>query len=121
MTFGSKLQRCWVVAPGMVLGLVCLAGCAGYAEVKPGTEIVRFDNPAKVQLVDVPADGKYGCYEEGKTEPLEMATLKRGQKLGFEVVSPDEGRGLMSPKLIGIAGEQRFLLPLGEKYAWKRM
>jgi len=121
MTFGSKSQRRWLLTPGVLFGLICLAGCAGHTPVKPGREIVRFDNPAKVKLVDAPADGQYGCYEEGKTDPLETATLKRGQKLGFEVVSPDEGRGLMNPKLIGIAGEQRFLLPLGEKYAWKRM
>jgi len=27
----------------------------------------------------------------------------------------------MTPKLIGIAGKLRFMLPLGERYAWKRM
>jgi hypothetical protein len=120
MLFFSNLKRCRLLTPAMLLGLIWLNGCAN-TKLKPGTEVVRFDDPSKVEVVNAPADGRYGCYQEGKAEPLEVATLGRGEPLGFEVVSPDEGRGLMTPKLIGIAGKQRFMLPLGDRYAWKRM
>jgi hypothetical protein len=97
------------------------AGCANKPTPKVGAEVVHFDDPRSADLTEAPADGKYGCYREGASNPLEVATLKQGQKLGFVVLSPDEGRGQMSPKLFGVAGEQRFLLPMGDRYAWKRM
>lgn len=99
---------------------LAIGGCNTPAP-KPGTEIVHFDNPSKAELKDVPADGKYGCYLVGKPEPLESATLKKGDKIGFEVLSPDEGRGETNPKLVGVAGQQHFFLRLGDTYAWKRM
>src|SRR4051812_27719299 len=120
MQFCFNLQRCRLLAPAMLLGLICLTGCAN-SKVKPGMEVVRFDDPGNVAVVNAPSDGKYGCYQEGKSEPLEVANLGHGDPIGFEVVSPDEGRGQMTPKLIGIAGKLRFMLPLGERYAWKRM
>jgi|GEM_PF-6669268 len=88
---------------------------------KAGTEIVHFDNPSNAEMKEAPADGKYGCYLAGKPEPLESATLKKGDKLGFEIVAPDEGRGQTEPKLIGVAGKQHFFLPMSDQYAWKRM
>ena len=102
------------------LASLAVGGCNTPAP-KPGTEIVHFDNPSNAELKEVPADGKYGCYLAGKPEPLESATVKKGEKIGFEILSPDEGRGQTEPKLVGVAGEQHFFLPLGDQYAWKRM
>jgi hypothetical protein len=117
--FTTIAVRC--AGAGLCLSVALIGGCANKPPPKAGTEVVHFDNPRSNELVEAPADGQYGCYKEGAQTPLEVATLTKGQKLGFEVLSPDEGRGQMSPKLFGVAGSQRFLLPMGERYAWKRM
>lgn len=113
--WSAVLATCSAVLFSLVIG-----GCNTPAP-KPGTEIVHFDNPSNPELKEAPADGKYGCYLAGKPEPLESATLRKGDKIGFEIVSPDEGRGQTEPKLIGVAGKQHFFLPLGDQYRWKRM
>jgi len=59
MQFCSNLQRCRLLAPAMLLGLICLTGCAN-TTVKPGMEVVRFDDPGKVDVVNGPSEGKYG-------------------------------------------------------------
>jgi len=115
-------KRCSAILLACFALLVSLsAGGCNTPAPKPGTEIVHFNNPSNAELKDVPADGKYGCYLAGKPEPLESATLKKGDKIGFEILSPDEGRGQTEPKLVGVAGKQHFFLPLGDQYAWKRM
>lgn len=120
MNIARKRWSAILLAYFALLISLTVGGC-NTAAPKPGTEIVHFDNPSSAELKEAPADGKYGCYLAGKPEPLESATLKKGDKIGFEILSPDEGRGQTEPKLIGVAGQQRFFLRLGDAYAWKRM
>ena len=90
MLFFSNLKRCRLLAPAMLLGLIWLNGCAN-TKMKPGTEVVRFDDPAKVDVVNAPADGTYGCYQEGKAEPLEVATLGAGSRSASRSSPPTKG------------------------------
>lgn len=120
MNIARKLWPAILLSSFVLLVSLAIAGCNTPAP-KPGAEIVHFDNPTTAELKEVPADGKYGCYVVGKPKPLESATLKKGEKIGFEILSPDEGRGQTDPKLVGVAGAQHFFLPLGDQYIWKRM
>jgi hypothetical protein len=107
-----------------LLGLCGPLGCAHKPPPEPGAVVVRseqLDDPKDDGLIDAPVDSTYACYKLGVSEPLGTFTLKKGEKLGFELVQSDQGRGRTMPVLYGIAGKDRFLLPMGDKYVWKRM
>ena len=106
-----------------LLGLIGTSGCHPKPPPEPGAVVVRseqMDEPREQGVIDAPVDATYACYKAGVDEPLETFTLKKGEKLGFEVVQSDQGRGRTVPVLYGIAGKDRFVLPIGDKYVWKR-
>jgi hypothetical protein len=106
-----------------LLGLCGPLGCAHKPPPEPGAVIVRseqLDEPKGAGVIDAPVDATYACYKASVDEPLATYALKKGEKLGFDVVQSDQGRGRTVPVLYGIAGKERFLLPLGDKYVWKR-
>lgn len=112
-----------------LLGITLLAifgpaACAPHAPPPVGSAIVRsdqLDDPKSDGVIDAPISGKYGCYKEGVAEPLETFTLNKGDPVGFEIRQSDQGRGRTVPVLHGIAGKESFVLPMGDKYVWKRM
>ena len=106
-----------------ILSLCGPLSCAHKPPPEPGAVIVRseqLDDPKEQGVIDAPIDATYACYKQGVDEPLATYTLKKGEKLGFEVVQSDQGRGRTVPVLYGIAGKEQFLLPMGDKYEWKR-
>ena len=108
----------WVTCAALAFALC--GGCASHAP-KPGEVVAHYDGPTSPSVTELKDGGQYGCYRAGLPDPIEIFSLKKGQRIGFEVLSPDEGRGQMTPKLYGVAGAERFLLPQGEKYEWRRM
>jgi len=118
MSLRSALQ-------GFLFTVTLLIGVPGCTQKPPppvGAEIARSDDPEeKLLLVDVPIDGKYACYKEGFSDPIQTYTLKKDEKIGFELHQAQLERGGIKPMLFGVAGKDRFQLPIGEKYVWKRM
>ncbi|HEX4795917.1 MAG TPA: hypothetical protein VH370_19165 [Humisphaera sp.] len=118
MFFRSALQ-------GFLFTALLAIGAAGCTQKPPppaGAAIVHSDEPEdKPTLIDVPTDGIYACYKEGFAEPLGTYTLKKDEKIGFELHQAPLERGGIKPMLLGVAGKDRFELPIAEKYVWKRL
>jgi hypothetical protein len=114
--------RSAVIPLGLTVFLTGIqGGCTHEKPPAPGAVIVSSDHPpdTKTGMLETPIDGQYACYQVGFGDALGTFTVKKGELLGFETVHSDEGRGRSVPTLYGVAGSERIMLPLGDKYVWK--
>ncbi len=95
---------------------ILLAGCES-----PGTLAVEQSaNQPPIQS-NAPADGEYGLFIAGESDPLLTVKLKQGDKLGFAMSEGGTVGALRIEWRCAVAGERYIHLDVDTHYQWRKI
>lgn len=101
------------IAAVALTAMLLLVGCGA----QPGTTIVKYNHGDGIaRMGEAPSDGTYRLYTSADANPIYTATLKKGDKLGFD--KGDDG------KTYAVAGNHREVVEtstLNRNVYWNRM
>jgi hypothetical protein len=100
----------------IVVSLVLLTeGCSPVGQM-----IVR-EKPNQIpSLIEAPADGIYGLFVAGDSDPFLRFDLKKSEKIGFELSQAAVIGDMRLEQIFAIAGEHRIPLDLSKAYEWRK-
>jgi hypothetical protein len=104
-----------VICAAILMNLAMTAGCSSY-----GTLLTRHRPTEQARLIDVPADGTYGLYFVGGTDPILQFEMKQSEKIGFEFSQAEVVGDIKLQQIYAVAGDRRFPLDVTRSYEWRK-
>jgi hypothetical protein len=99
---------------------VILAASAGGCG-SPGTLAVEQAAGAPPVQTTVPADGAYGLFIAGQSEPVVTLDLKQGEKLGFALTEGGTVGAMRIQWRCAVAGARYLHIDFNTAYQWRRL
>jgi len=95
---------------------LCVGGCGS-----PGTLAVEQSAGAPPVQTTVPADGAYGLFITGQSEPVVTLDLKQGDKLGFALTEGGTVGAMQIQWRCAVAGARYLHIDFNTAYQWRRL